>query len=285
MEAFLWSAGVVALGEMGDKTQLLALLLATRFKRPWAIVAGIAVATLVNHALAGLLGHWIAQQLGATTLRWVVGLGFIAMAVWMLVPDRIDDADAGSRSGHWGVFATTAVAFFLAEMGDKTQLATVALAARFADLPSVVAGTTVGLLLADVPVVWLGDVLSRRLPMTLLHRLAALLMALMGALALANVGGVFAQAWPAWSSACATWPRNARSAASSAPGVAIAAHSNVLSAPAAASMSVGLVLDTTSHSICSIGPSTSERSSRSGTSARIEPSACPRDNRSISGAV
>jgi putative Ca2+/H+ antiporter (TMEM165/GDT1 family) len=190
MEAFLWSTGVVALGEMGDKTQLLALLLATRFKRPWTIVAGIALATVVNHALAGLLGHWVALQLGATALRWTVGLGFIGMAAWMLVPDRMDDR-AVDRGGHWGVFVTTLIAFFLAEMGDKTQLATVALAARFADLPSVVAGTTAGLLLADVPVVWLGDVLSRRLPMLWLHRGAALLMALMGVLALLNVGGAF----------------------------------------------------------------------------------------------
>jgi len=190
VEAFLWSTGVVALGEMGDKTQLLALLLATRFRRPWTIVAGIAAATVVNHALAGLLGHWIALQLGTTALRWAVGLGFIVMAAWMLVPDRIDD-EAADRGGHWGVFVTTVIAFFLAEMGDKTQLATVALAARFADLPSVVAGTTVGLLLADAPVVWLGDLLARRLPMIWLHRGAALLMALIGVLALLNVGGVF----------------------------------------------------------------------------------------------
>ena len=191
MEAFLWSTGVVALGEMGDKTQLLALVLATRFKRPWAIVAGIAVATVLNHALAGLLGHWIALQLGATALRWVVGLGFIVMAAWMLVPDRIDEGAAAESAGHWGVFVTTLIAFFLAEMGDKTQIATVALAARFADLPSVVAGTTLGLLLADAPVVWLGDMLSRRLPMAWLHRGAALLMALMGVLVLFGVGGLF----------------------------------------------------------------------------------------------
>ena len=192
MEALLWSTGVVALGEMGDKTQLLALVLATRFRRPWTIVAGIAVATSANHALAGLLGHWIALQLGATALRWAVGLGFIGMAAWMLVPDRIDDQAVGD-GGHWGVFVTTVIAFFLAEMGDKTQIATVALAARFADLPSVVAGTTAGLLLANAPVVWLGDVLARRLPMAWLHRAAALLMALMGALALLNVGSVFDQ--------------------------------------------------------------------------------------------
>ncbi len=191
IEAFLWSTGVVALGEMGDKTQLLALVLAARFKRPWPIVAGIAVATLANHALAAAVGHWIALQLGATVLRWAVGLGFIAMAAWMLVPDRLDGDDAVARGGHWGVFVTTVVAFFLAEMGDKTQLATVALAARFADLGSVVAGTTAGLLLADAPVVWLGDAMSRRLPMKGLHRVAALIMAVLGVLALANVGGVF----------------------------------------------------------------------------------------------
>jgi putative Ca2+/H+ antiporter (TMEM165/GDT1 family) len=191
VEAFLWSTGVVTLGEMGDKTQLLALVLATRFKRPWAIVAGIAAATVVNHALAGLLGHWIALQLGATALRWVVGLGFIGMAAWMLVPDRIDEGAAAERASHWGVFVTTLIAFFLTEMGDKTQLATVALAARFADLPSVVAVTTAGLLVADAPVVWLGDMLSRRLPMVWLHRGAALLMALMGVLVLFGVGGLF----------------------------------------------------------------------------------------------
>ncbi|HET7527245.1 MAG TPA: TMEM165/GDT1 family protein [Burkholderiaceae bacterium] len=193
MEALWWSVVVVALGEMGDKTQLLALVLATRFKRPWPIIAGIAAATLVNHALAGALGHWIALQLGSTALRWAVGLGFIAMAAWVLVPDRVDDDDtATARGGHWGVFATTLVAFFLAEMGDKTQLATVALAARFANLPSVVVGTTLGLLLANAPVVWLGDALARRVPMRWLHRAAAVLMAALGVLALANVGGVFA---------------------------------------------------------------------------------------------
>jgi putative Ca2+/H+ antiporter (TMEM165/GDT1 family) len=193
LEAFLWSTGVVALGEMGDKTQLLALVLATRFKRPWPIVAGIALATLANHALAGALGHWIALQLGAVALRWAIGLGFLAMAAWMLVPDRLDgDGDAATtRAGRWGVFATTLVAFFVVEMGDKTQLATVALAARFGDLASVVLGTTVGLLLANAPVVWAGDALARRLPMRWLHRAAALLMALLGVLALGNVGGMF----------------------------------------------------------------------------------------------
>jgi putative Ca2+/H+ antiporter (TMEM165/GDT1 family) len=188
VEAFLWSVGVVALGEMGDKTQLLALVLAARFKRPWPIVAGIAVATGVNHALAGALGRWAALWLGAGVLRWVVGLGFLAMAAWMLVPDRVDVAEA-DRARSLSVFATTTVAFFLAEMGDKTQLATVALAARHPELVAVVLGTTLGLMLANVPVVFAGDRLLRRVPMAWVHRLAALLFALMGVLALFDVGG------------------------------------------------------------------------------------------------
>jgi Ca2+/H+ antiporter, TMEM165/GDT1 family len=189
VEALWLSTGVVALGEMGDKTQLLALLLAARFKRPWPIVAGIAVATLVNHALAGVLGHWLARLLGPDVLRWVVGLGFLAMAAWMLVPDRVDAGEA-DRTRGLNVFATTTVAFFLAEMGDKTQLATVALAARYPELVAVVIGTTLGLMLANVPVVFAGDRLLRRLSMRWVHGLAALLFAVMGVLALFNVGGV-----------------------------------------------------------------------------------------------
>jgi len=189
MEAFWWSTGVVALGEMGDKTQLLALLLAARFKRPWPIVAGIAVATSANHAMAGALGHWVALWLGANVLRWVVGVGFLAMAVWMLVPDRVD-ADGADRARGLSVFATTTVAFFLAEMGDKTQLATVALAARYPELVAVVLGTTFGLMLANVPVVFLGDRLLRRVSMKWVHAAAASLFVAMGLLALFNVGGV-----------------------------------------------------------------------------------------------
>lgn len=188
MEAFWWSAGVVALGEMGDKTQLLALLLAARFKRPWPIVAGIAVATGANHAMAGALSHWVALWLGAD-VRWVVGVGFLAMAAWMLVPDRVE-ADEANRSRGFSVFATTTVAFFLAEMGDKTQLATVALAARYPELVAVVLGTTLGLMLANVPVVFLGDRLLRRVSMKWVHAAAALLFVAMGLLALFNVGGV-----------------------------------------------------------------------------------------------
>ena len=189
-EAFLISTGVVALGEMGDKTQLLAFLLAARFKRPAPIVLGILVATLANHTLAGWVGNWIAAQLGPQVLRWVVGLGFIGMAAWMLVPDKIDDDSAAARQ-RFGVFGTTLLAFFLAEMGDKTQLATVALAARYHALVPVVAGTTLGMMIADVPAVFLGDRIAKRVSMPLVHGIAAMIFAVLGGLALLNVGGVF----------------------------------------------------------------------------------------------
>ncbi|MCP5270738.1 MAG: TMEM165/GDT1 family protein [Burkholderiaceae bacterium] len=191
MEAFLVSTGIVALGEMGDKTQLLALLLAARFRRPWPIVAGILVATLANHAAAGLVGGWIAAWLGPDLLRWVVGGGFVAMAAWMLIPDKVDDDDATPGRLRFGVFGTTVVAFFLAEMGDKTQVATVALAARFSDLWAVVAGTTLGMMLANVPAVFLGDRVARAVPMRLVHGVSALIFAVLGALTLLNVGQLF----------------------------------------------------------------------------------------------
>lgn len=190
LEAFLISTGVVALGEMGDKTQLLAMLLAARFKRPAPIIAGILVATLANHALAGAVGGWVAQALGAEVLRWVIGLSFIAMAAWMLIPDRVDDSAADGHA-RLGVFGTTVVAFFLAEMGDKTQIATVALAARFPDLLAVVAGTTLGLMLANVPAVFLGDTIARRVSMPLVHGVAALIFLGLGLLTLFNVGQLF----------------------------------------------------------------------------------------------
>jgi len=189
MQAFLISTGVVALGEMGDKTQLLALLLAARFRRPGPIVLGILVATLVNHALAGLVGDAIAHALGPQWLRWSIGLSFLAMAGWMLVPDRLDDApDAGRR---FGVFGTTTIAFFLAEMGDKTQIATVALAARYTDLWAVVAGTTLGMMIANVPAVLLGDVAAHKVPMRLVHGIAAAIFAVLGVLTLLDVGHLF----------------------------------------------------------------------------------------------
>ena len=189
MEAFLVSTGVVALGEMGDKTQLLAIVLAAKFRRPLPIILGILVATLVNHAGAGLVGGWVAKALGPDVLRWVVGLSFIAMAGWMLIPDKLD-ANASARV-HLGVFGTTVVTFFLAEMGDKTQIATVALAARYPDLLSVVAGTTLGMMLANVPAVFMGDKVARTVPMKLVHGIAAAIFLVVGVLTLFNVGKLF----------------------------------------------------------------------------------------------
>jgi putative Ca2+/H+ antiporter (TMEM165/GDT1 family) len=190
MEAFLVSAGVIALGEIGDKTQLLALLLAARFRKPVPIVLGILVATLANHLLAGAVGTWITTVLGPQILRWAVGLGFIGMAVWIMIPDKIDDDDA-ALPARFGAFGATVIAFFLAEMGDKTQIATVALAARFDNLFAVVAGTTLGMLIADVPAVFIGDQAAKKIPMKLVHAIAALMFAVLGVLALLNVGNVF----------------------------------------------------------------------------------------------
>jgi len=188
MEAFLVSTGIVALGEMGDKTQLLALLLAARFRKPVPIVLGILVATLANHAMAGALGGWLAAWMGPKWLRWVIGGSFLAMAVWMLVPDKLDDVETQGSSQRLGVFGTTVLAFFLAEMGDKTQIATVALAARYTDLLAVVAGTTLGMMLANVPAVLLGDQIAKRVSMTLVHGIAAAIFAVLGVLTLLNVG-------------------------------------------------------------------------------------------------
>jgi len=178
MEAFLTSTGLVALAEIGDKTQLLSLLLAARFRRPWPIIAGILVATLANHAAASALGAWLTTVAGPQMLRWGLGLSFIAMAAWMLVPDN---AELGrTDAGRLGVFGTTLVAFFLAEMGDKTQIATIALAARFGDFLPVVLGTTAGMMLANVPAVLVGDRLAQRLPVRLVHAIAAAVFAAIG---------------------------------------------------------------------------------------------------------
>jgi putative Ca2+/H+ antiporter (TMEM165/GDT1 family) len=190
LEAFLVSTGVVALGEMGDKTQLLAIVLAAMFRRPWPIVAGIFVATIANHAAAGALGGWVAQLLGPDVLRWVIGLSFLAMAGWMLIPDKIDDDDTGGRQ-RFGVFGTTVIAFFLAEMGDKTQIATVALAARYTDVVQVVLGTTFGMMLANVPAVFLGDRIAKKVSMKWVHAIAAAIFAVLGVLTLLNVGKLF----------------------------------------------------------------------------------------------
>ena len=190
MEAFLISTGVVALGEMGDKTQLLAMLLAAKFRRPLPIVMGILVATLANHAAAGAVGGWVATALGPDVLRWVIGLSFLAMAAWMLVPDEVD-TDAASSHSRFGVFGTTVVAFFLAEMGDKTQIATVALAARYPDLLAVVTGTTLGMMISNVPAVYLGDTIAKKVSMKLVHGIAALIFGVLGLLTLFNVGKLF----------------------------------------------------------------------------------------------
>jgi len=184
LEAFLVSTGIVALAEMGDKTQLLSLLLAARFRRPWPIVLGILIATALNHALAGALGAWLTTVVSAAILRWALGISFLAMAAWMLVPDKAGDGYASAEK--YGVLATTIVAFFLAEMGDKTQVATVALAAKYSALWAVVAGTTLGIMIANVPVVLLGDRLAKRIPLRLTRMVAAAIFAILGALVLLN---------------------------------------------------------------------------------------------------
>jgi putative Ca2+/H+ antiporter (TMEM165/GDT1 family) len=186
MEAFLICTGLVALAEVGDKTQLLAFMLAARFRRPMPIILGIFVSTIVNHAMAGALGAWLMGFFSPTALRWSLGLSFIAMAGWLLVPDKIDDDDL-PKAGH-GIFVTTVIAFFLAEMGDKTQIATVALAARFPSLIAVVAGTTAGMMLANVPAVLLGGKLAHKLPVKLVHGVAAAIFAALGVATLAGAG-------------------------------------------------------------------------------------------------
>ena len=181
MEAFLVSTGLVALAEMGDKTQLLSLVLAARFRRPWPIVLGILVSTVANHALAAAVGGWLATLVGPHWMRIAIGIGFLAMAAWTLVPDRLDGE---IKTGRLGVFLATGVAFFLAEMGDKTQVATVALAARYPSFVAVVLGTTTGMMLANVPVVFLGERIAARLPLKVLRRLAAAAFAVLGIAAL-----------------------------------------------------------------------------------------------------
>jgi len=191
MEAFLISTGIVALAEIGDKTQLLAFLLAAKFKKPWPIVAGIFVATIANHAGAGALGAWITAAVGPQIMRWVLGIGFIAMAIWTLIPDKIDEDEAGSTRSRFGVFGTTVVAFFLAEMGDKTQIATIALAAQYNAFYAVVAGTTFGMMIANVPAVFLGSKIANKIPVRLVHGIAALIFAVLGVATLLGWGARF----------------------------------------------------------------------------------------------
>jgi putative Ca2+/H+ antiporter (TMEM165/GDT1 family) len=190
MEALLVSTGVVALAEIGDKTQLLAFILAARFKKPVPIVAGILCATLVNHGLAGALGAWITSVVSPEAMRWVLGLSFVGMAVWTLIPDRIEEQET-QAARHLGVFGATLVTFFLAEMGDKTQMATIALAAHYSAPVIVVAGTTLGMLLADVPAVFVGNRFAATIPMKLVHAVAAGIFALIGLLTLFKAEKLF----------------------------------------------------------------------------------------------
>jgi putative Ca2+/H+ antiporter (TMEM165/GDT1 family) len=190
MESLVVSTGVVALAEIGDKTQLLAFLLAARFKKPLPIIAGIFIATIFNHGLAGALGAWITSLLTPEVLRWVLGLSFLGMAAWTLVPDKIED-DETTIASRFGVFGATLVTFFLAEMGDKTQVATVAMAAHYPDPLMVVAGTTLGMLIADVPAVFAGDKLAAKIPLKLVHGVAAAMFAGLGLATLLGMGARF----------------------------------------------------------------------------------------------
>ena len=189
MEAFLISTGIVALAEIGDKTQLLAFILAAKFRKPVPIIVGILVATLANHGFAGAVGSWITTLIGPETLRWILGVSFIAMAAWTLIPDKFDEDDA--KLARFGVFGTTLVAFFLAEMGDKTQVATIALAAQYQSLVAVVAGTTLGMMIANVPAVIMGDRIADKMPVKLVHRIAASIFAILGVATLFGAGQAF----------------------------------------------------------------------------------------------
>ncbi len=190
MEALFISTGVVALAEIGDKTQLLAFILAARFKKPVPIIAGILCATLVNHGLAGALGAWITSVVSPEVMRWVLGLSCIAMAAWTLIPDQIEEEET-QVAKQLGVFGAPLITFFLAEMGDKTQIATVALAAHYGAPVLVVIGTTLGMLVADVPAVFVGNRFAARIPMKLVHSIAAGIFALMGVLTLFKVEKLF----------------------------------------------------------------------------------------------
>lgn len=190
VEALFVSTGVVALAEIGDKTQLLAFILAARFKKPWPIIAGILCATIVNHGVAGALGAWITSAVSPEILRWVLGASFIGMAIWTLIPDKIEGEET-QVAKRFGVFGATLITFFLAEMGDKTQIATVAMAAHYANPMLVVVGTTLGMLLADVPAVFIGDKLANKIPMKLVHSIAAAIFTVLGIATLLGAGSSF----------------------------------------------------------------------------------------------
>lgn len=190
MESLVVSTGVVALAEIGDKTQLLAFILAARFKKPLPIILGILVATLINHGLAGALGAWITATISPNVLRWVLGASFIAMAIWTMIPDKIEEEET-QFAQRFGVFGATFITFFLAEMGDKTQIATVAMAAHYTAPLMVVMGTTLGMLIADVPAVFAGDKLANKIPMKLVHTIAAAVFLALGVATLLGVGAQF----------------------------------------------------------------------------------------------
>ena len=186
MESFLVSTGIVALAEIGDKTQLLAFILAAKFRKPAPIIIGILLATLANHGFAGALGAWITSLVAPEAMRWVLGLSFIGMAIWTLIPDKFDEDEA--KLARFGVFGTTLIAFFLAEMGDKTQVATVALAAQYHAFVPVVAGTTLGMMIADVPAVLLGNRIADKMPVRLVHMIAAAIFAILSVATLLGAG-------------------------------------------------------------------------------------------------
>lgn len=187
MYEFLLSTAIVALAEMGDKTQLLALLLAARFRKPVPILVAILLATLINHGLSAALGQWVTTVIGPEVLLWIVSIGFIAMAVWMLIPDELGDENASiNKWQKFGVFGATFILFFLAEIGDKTQIATVALAARFDSVFWVMLGTTLGMMLANAPAVFLGDKLANKLPISLIHKIGAAIFLVIGVATLAQ---------------------------------------------------------------------------------------------------
>lgn len=190
MESLLVSTGVVALAEIGDKTQLLAFILAARFKKPLPIILGILAATVINHGLAGALGAWITSTISPEVLRWVLGASFIGMAIWTMIPDKIEEEET-QVAQRFGIFGATFITFFLAEMGDKTQIATIAMAAHYSAPLMVVIGTTLGMLIADVPVVFAGDKLANKIPMKLVHSIAAAVFAALGIATLMGAGAKF----------------------------------------------------------------------------------------------
>ena len=187
-QAFLISTGAFALAEIGDKTQLLSLILAARYRKPLPIILGVLAATLINHAGAGALGAWLGSLLTPAVMRWALAASFLGMGFWLLVPDKLDADESNTNRSKLGVFGATAVTFFLAEMGDKTQIATVALAARFHDFSGVVAGTTLGMMLANVPAILLGDRFAHKLPTKVVHGIAAVMFVVLGTLAVLGIG-------------------------------------------------------------------------------------------------